>query len=391
MNNTMTNKIQLILLTLYFIMININFKFSSTIFGLLVLVWLFNKEEYRNNKEYKYILVSGVFVLADIFILLSHSINDLSLKVLEKDILYYAFMVLLVFIINSYEKVKAVCYGILISGLVVPLYTLYLNLNGNVRAGGIMDGNVNVFSTHLLILLPFVIFSGWYLRLNKYMKIISVVSSIAILYCLLQTGSRGALVSLCIGILIMSMILLRDRVKYLIFIIGGLISVIFFLWANDAIVISRFLENISLHSYENILRINIYTNSLEMFCDNWISGIGLGQYSNVYWQYMYDDIPARHFIHAHNWLLMYMAEGGIIGACALIIFLGWNYWFYYKNMLSDKEIISKIAMAALSMFIFISIYMLFEYTMNVTGIKRLFWCEIGLAYAIIKINQKFSV
>lgn len=387
----MTNKIQLILLTLYFIMININFKFSSTIFGLLVLVWLFNKEEYRNNKEYKYILVSGVFVLADIFILLSHSINDLSLKVLEKDILYYAFMVLLVFIINSYEKVKAVCYGILISGLVVPLYTLYLNLNGIVRAGGIMDGNVNVFSTHLLILLPFVIFSGWYLRLNKYMKIISAVSSITILYCLLQTGSRGALVSLCIGILIISMILLRDRVKYLIFIIGGLISTIFFLWANDAIVISRFLKNISLHSYENILRINIYTNSLEMFCDNWISGIGLGQYSNVYWQYMYDDIPAIHFIHAHNWLLMYMAEGGIIGACALIIFLGWNYWFYYKNVLSDKKIISKIAMAALSMFVFISIYMLFDYTINVTGIKRLFWSEIGLAYAIIKINQKFSV
>lgn len=387
----MTNKIQLILLTLYFIMININFKFSSTIFGLLVLVWLFNKEKYRNNKEYKYILVSGVFVLADIFILLSHSINDLSLKVLEKDILYYAFMVLLVFIINSYEKVKAVCYGILISGLVVPLYTLYLNLNGIVRAGGIMDGNVNVFSTHLLILLPFVIFSGWYLRRDKYMKIISAVSSITILYCLLQTGSRGALVSLCIGILIISMILLRDRVKYLIFIIGGLISTIFFLWANDAIVISRFLKNISLHSYENILRINIYTNSLEMFCDNWISGIGLGQYSNVYWQYMYDDIPAIHFIHAHNWLLMYMAEGGIIGACALIIFLGWNYWFYYKNVLSDKKIISKIAMAALSMFVFISIYMLFDYTINVTGIKRLFWSEIGLAYAIIKINQKFSV
>lgn len=385
----MTNKIQLILLTLYFIMININFKFSSTIFGLLVLVWLFNKEKNRNNKEYKYILVSGVFVLADIFILLSHSINDLSLKVLEKDILYYAFMLLLVFIINSYEKVKAVCYGILISGLVVPLYTLYLNLNGIVRAGGIMDGNVNVFSTHLLILLPFVIFSGWYLRRNKYMKIISAVSSIAILYCLLQTGSRGALVSLCIGLLIISMLLFKDRVKYLICIIGVLIGTIFFLWANDAIVISRFLKNISLHSYENILRINIYTNSLEMFCDNWISGIGLGQYSNVYWQYMYDDIPARHFIHAHNWLLMYMAEGGIIGACALIIFLGWNYWFYYKNMLSDKEIISKIAMAALSMFIFISIYMLFEYTMNVTGIKRLFWCEIGLAYAIIKIENSF--
>lgn len=387
----MTNKIQLILLTLYFIMININFKFSSTIFGLLVLVWLFNKEKNRNNKEYKYILVSGVFVLADIFILLSHSINDLSLKVLEKDILYYAFMLLLVFIINSYEKVKAVCYGILISGLVVPLYTLYLNLNGIVRAGGIMDGNVNVFSTHLLILLPFVIFSGWYLRRNKYMKIISAVSSIAILYCLLQTGSRGALVSLCIGLLIISMLLFKDRVKYLICIIGVLIGTIFFLWGNDAIVISRFLKNISLHSYENILRINIYTNSLEMFCDNWISGIGLGQYSNVYWQYMYNDIPARHFIHAHNWLLMYMAEGGIIGACALIIFLGWNYWFYYKNMLSDKEIISKIAMAALSMFIFISIYMLFDYTINVTGIKRLFWSEIGLAYAIIKINQKFSV
>lgn len=385
----MTNKIQLILLTLYFIMININFKFSSTIFGLLVLVWLFNKEKNRNNKEYKYILVSGVFVLADIFILFSHSINDLSLKVLEKDILYYAFMLLLVFIINSYEKVKAVCYGILISGLVVPLYTLYLNLNGIVRAGGIMDGNVNVFSTHLLILLPFVIFSGWYLRRNKYMKIISAVSSIAILYCLLQTGSRGALVSLCIGLLIISMLLFKDRVKYLICIIGVLIGTIFFLWANDAIVISRFLKNISLHSYENILRINIYTNSLEMFCDNWVSGIGLGQYSNVYWQYMYDDIPARHFIHAHNWLLMYMAEGGIIGACALIIFLGWNYWFYYKNLLSYKEIISKIAMAALSMFIFISIYMLFEYTMNVTGIKRLFWCEIGLAYAIIKIENSF--
>lgn len=385
----MINKIHLVLLTMYFIMININFKFSSTLFILLVVIWFLSKEKSTRLVSDKYILLCGILVLADIFILFLHPINNLSLKILEKDILYYVFMILLVCMINSYEKIKAVCYGILISGLIVPAYTIYLNFQGVVRAGGIMDGNVNVFSTHLLMLLPFVIFSGWYLKQNKYMFAGSFLSVIAILYCLLQTGSRGALVSLCIGFFVMAMILFRDKIKYLIYVLCSLMCIVFVLWISDAVVISRFMKNMSLHSYENILRINIYTNSLEMFCNNWIAGVGLGQYSNAYWQYMYDDIPARHFIHAHNWLLMYMAEGGMIGAIALMMFLVGNYWFYCKKLLSNTEIVRKIAIAALSMFVFVSIYMLFDYAMNVTGIIRLFWCEIGFAYAVVKIKHNF--
>lgn len=385
------NKIHLFLLAVYSIAINVNFKFCTTLFVLIVVISLILKRnnigDLRTGIDLKYLFFSGSIVFMDVILLLLHPIQDESIYIFRKDIQYYLMMLLIIFIINKYDEIKYICYGFLISGIVVPVYTIYLNLQGIVRAGGLMDSNVNVFSTQLLILLPMVMFSGWYIRENKYFKLVSMLSSILILYSLLQAASRGAFLTIIVGSAVMMVILFRNKLKALLYCGFILLSIMFFLWLSDAVLITRLLKNMSLNSYENILRINIYTNSIEMFLNNWFSGVGIGQYSSAYYFYMFNDNPIKQFYHAHNWLLMYMAEGGIIGASAFFVFCGGHYWFYYKKLINDDEIVSKAAMVALCIFVFVNIYMLFEYTMYVPGIKRLFFCELGFIYAVIKIND----
>lgn len=384
------NNVQLFLIISFFIAINVNFKFSSTLFGILFLFTFlqnkFNRKSFVfTGNDLKYILASGIIVFMDIILVLLHPVNDASLNILKKNLQYYIMMILLIYIVDSYEKIRYVCYGFLVSGFICPLYTIYLNLQGVIRAGGLMDGNVNVFSTHLLMLLPIVIFSGWYLRENKKLKYIAILECGLILYSLLQAASRGAFLSLFIGSFIMSLIIFNYRLKYLIYIVLSFLGAIIFLWATDAVLITRLIQNANLYSYENIIRINIYTNSWEMFLNNWLFGIGLGQYSNVYYQYMMDDNPVLHFSHAHNLVLMYMVECGIVGLIALFCFFMYQYYFYGKCLYSPDNKISSISRALLLILTFIILYMMVEYTFDVTGIKRVFWCIIGFAYSVTKV------
>lgn len=380
----------------FFVSIHID-KLCSIIFGILFMLSILR---YRYDSNYKlklgfdkidkkYILVSGAILLVDLILILIHGNYDSGFNTVKKDFHYYVFMVLLIYFINDKYQLMKIYQGLLVAGIIVPLYTIWLNLHGIKRAYGLISNNVNDYSTQLLIMLPIIMFSGWFLRKHKWCIITACVSTMGLLYAIIQAASRGAFLSLLLGILTMLLLFSKRRLWYSICFISTIFLLVVGLFLCDSLVIQRLLDNISISSHANMARMNIYTNSFKMFIDHWFSGVGIGNFRDIYWYYMSNDIPYQHFVHAHNWILMYMAEGGIIGLIGLVIFISWQYYFYGQMAFGSFEniVIRNIGKMMLCIFIFLNLYMMVEYTLYVSELKRIIWCTLALGYSTIKVNS----
>lgn len=140
---------------------------------------------------------------------------------------------------------------------------------------------------------------------------------------LFLTGCRGAYIGcmvIFIGIFAVSAKYLWKNYKnlYLSFIAGCFAlftSAVLFTASLRARVLSIFAMR---HDSSNSFRFNVYQSSLQMFKDNWLLGIGVGNknFREIYGLYMRTGFDA---LSAYNIFLETAVESGIF---ALIAFLG---------------------------------------------------------------------
>ena len=185
--------------------------------------------------------------------------------------------------------------------------------------------NPNLFGGYLVCGFPAVIGSVFYFINKKHFK--AAVGALAFtllgVFTIFQTGCRGAYLALmlilgCVFLLSAKFLWKTYKKLYVSFITGAMVlffGAITFVGALRHRFMSIFaMRNDSSNSF----RFNVYNSSFEMFKDNWLLGIGVGNknFREIYGLYMKTGFDA---LSAYNIYLETAVESGIF---ALIAFLG---------------------------------------------------------------------
>lgn len=185
--------------------------------------------------------------------------------------------------------------------------------------------NPNLYGGYLVGGLGVVIGSVFYFLNKKQFKrtAIAGVLSVLTIYAILQTGCRGAYLSMmlifgCV-FLLSAKFFWKTYKKIYLSIIGGAFALFVFAMTFVGALRHRFMSIFAMRNdSSNSFRFNVYHSSLEMFKDNWLLGIGVGNknFREIYGLYMKTGFDA---LSAYNIYLETAVESGIF---ALIAFLG---------------------------------------------------------------------
>lgn len=180
----------------------------------------------------------------------------------------------------------------------------------------IFGDNPNGIGAKASLAIVILINSGLKLDKTKKLRIIYLASSIPILSMLASTGSRGAFITLIVGLFIILMFQKYRTVKKVFFVAIG--SVLFYF------VVQYVLENETMNermasfveTREIGARESIWQDGIKIFRENILFGVGETGLS-AKMQAIYGSPRS-----VHNHFLYTLASGGILGLLLLIYFLG---------------------------------------------------------------------
>ena len=185
--------------------------------------------------------------------------------------------------------------------------------------------NPNLFGGYLVCGFPAVIGSVFYFINKKYFKaaIGALVFILLGVYTIFQTGCRGAYLALmlifgCV-FLLSAKFLWKTYKKLYVSFISGVMILFFGAITFVSALRHRFMSIFAMRNdSSNSFRFNVYHSAVEMFKDNWLLGIGVGNknFREIYGLYMKTGFDA---LSAYNIYLETAVESGIF---ALIAFLG---------------------------------------------------------------------
>ncbi len=154
------------------------------------------------------------------------------------------------------------------------------------------------------------------------------------LFAELLTFSRGGYIGMIAGIGA-TIILLWRYISFNKKIILGLTAgtmILFMLFSNQSIA-SRFLSSFDFSEGSNVERIKNWKQGWDMFSDNFLFGVGIGNYSIE----ISPTIEYRAPVYAHNLYLDIGAEMGIFALLVWLALIGITIWQLFKTGKKSKD------------------------------------------------------
>ncbi|MFH0891348.1 MAG: O-antigen ligase family protein [Candidatus Falkowbacteria bacterium] len=176
-----------------------------------------------------------------------------------------------------------------------------------------------------------------------------------LVFCILITAlfftfSRAAWAGLILGTLIifLSALIKKDlsTQKYLLKIVlaGGIMIFIFFNLFSD-LVLTRLSRDTRLEIKSNTERVVSLKSAREIISNNWIFGVGAGNYTH-YLHKMEPDLKAWDYQPVHNVFLLIWAEIGILGLVLFITALCVISYELWKRVKTSRDEVYKISLLA---------------------------------------------
>lgn len=185
--------------------------------------------------------------------------------------------------------------------------------------------NPNLFGGYLVAGFPTVLGSVFFFLNRKQFKyaIIPAIFTLVAIYAIFQTGCRGSYLALMLILgcvfLISAKFLWKTYKKLYVSFISSIVVLFMMAITFVGALRHRFMSIFAMRNdSSNSFRFNVYHSSLQMFKDNWLLGIGVGNknFREIYGLYMTTGFDA---LSAYNIYLETAVESGIF---ALIAFLG---------------------------------------------------------------------
>ena len=245
----------------------------------------------------------------------------------------------------------------------------------------------HMFSFYLGLLIP-IVFA--IVLVNKSDKFLSNNKSLYIIFAVmflveLFTFSRGGYLGMIAGISVV-IILLWRRISFNRKIILGLTSAIavIFLLTTSQSVINRFLSSFDFSEGSNTERIKNWSQGYEMFADNFLFGVGIGNYSLE----INPTIAYRTPVYAHNLYLDIGAEMGIFALIIwLILIIATIYQLYKASRNSGNEFLRIVSIGLIGSLVWFSVHSFFDTPIYSPTILAIFVVIISLAILVSNSKQ----
>ncbi|MBD5402718.1 hypothetical protein HDR58_07970 [bacterium] len=255
--------------------------------------------------------------------------------------------------------------------------------------------NPNLYGGYLVGGLSSIIGAVFYFLNRKMIKAagVSAIVMLISIYAILQTGCRGAYLSMmlivgCVFILSAKFFWKAYKKIYL-SVISSVIFVFFTAMMFVGALRHRFLSIFAMRNdSSNSFRFNVYHSAIEMFKDNWILGIGVGNknFREIYGLYMKTGFDA---LSAYNIYLETAVESGIF---ALLAFLGFLFTLSQnavKYILNSNNI-EKVIFVSVSIIAIWSIMFhgLVDTIYFRPQLQFMFWTFVAVISVLVSGNEK---
>lgn len=218
--------------------------------------------------------------------------------------------------------------------------------------GTLQPYNPNLFGGYLVAGLPACLGLTLWLLVKKYYKlaILFFVGTGAGILSLVFTGCRGAYVAFFAMTLAVLAISLKffwaNYKKIYLAVVGAGIALSTALILASTSLRARILSIFAMRQdSSNSFRFNVYQSSLQMFKDNWLLGIGVGNknFREIYGLYMKTGFDA---LSAYNIYLETAVESGIFALIAFLAYLGMQIFNAVKYILTSADAAKIVLMSA---------------------------------------------
>lgn len=199
------------------------------------------------------------------------------------------------------------------------------------------------------------------------------------------TFSRGGYIGLIAGIGVIIILLWRYINFNKKIILGSIIGIVvlFISFTNQSIV-SRFLSSFDFKEGSNTERIKNWNQGYEMFADNFLTGVGIGNYSI----YLHPTVEYRTPIYAHNLYLDIGAEMGVFALLVWIALIGVTIWQLFKTGRRTEDIfIRALSFGLIGSLIWFSMHSFFDTAIYSPTILSIFVIIISLSVIVIKAKE----
>lgn len=250
--------------------------------------------------------------------------------------MYLFIFYLICYKLNS-KQIKNVIIAFLSSSIIVSLIALYqviyINLLGNNidmdhRIASTLENPNNLGAYSILIIFTFLML--FFKSKNKNLRIISLIASLLLLFNIIVSQSRNALLALVAGILILTLFYNK---RYVLFSI--ILPIVLLIIPQTRV---RFLDIFDMS--QNSSRIKIWQLTEIMIKNkNQLFGIGYENYSIEYPRYVESNMTyfvreSLKPLHPHNALLKFQVELGVLGTILFLLFIFITIWSFYKFLIS---------------------------------------------------------
>lgn len=261
--------------------------------------------------------------------------------------------------------------------------------------GSLQPFNPNLYGGYLVGGLPVIIGAVFYFLNKKHYKFVitSLALTFATIYAIFQTGCRGAYMAMMLVFvacfIISAKFFWKKYKKIYTAIISTATMLFIFVITFINSVRLRFLSIFAMREdSSNSFRFNVYHSSLEMFRDNWLLGIGVGNknFREIYGLYMKTGFDA---LSSYNIYLETAVESGIFALIAFLTFLiKVSYDGIRKILTSDNNEIIIITSSCI-----ISIWAMMLHGMVDTvyfrpQIQFIFWTNMAILNTYIAENKE---
>ncbi len=255
--------------------------------------------------------------------------------------------------------------------------------------GSLKPYNPNLLGGYFVAGLPAIFAMGAYTFVKKAYNaaILWIILALITTIALVSTGCRGSYLALIamfgLMFLISAKFLWKTYKKIYLTIVGGVIALGTCAVLASASLRARVLSIFAMRSdSSNSFRFNVYQSSLQMFKDNYLLGIGVGNqnFREIYGLYMKTGFDA---LSTYNIYLEVAVESGIF---ALIAFLGFLLDALYKAFKfilksTDTQKIILISAAAISI-IGVMVHGMVDTVFFRPQIQFIFWSMIAVITAV---------
>lgn len=263
--------------------------------------------------------------------------------------------------------------------------------------GSLKPYNPNLFGGYLLASLPATLLGVVLPLMNKHYKTSLLCFCLLLLSftALLLTGCRGAYIGLFVEVIFLGYFIYKFlKSKYRKF---YTIGVSFVCFISTMIILSitslrtRIFSIFAMRNdSSNSFRFNVYNSCIEMFKDNWLLGIGVGNqnFREIYGLYMKTGFDA---LSAYNIYLEMAVESGIFSLIAFILFVSVNLYLAFKYINRRKNIKSIYLIIAVISILGILAHGIVDTVFFRPQIQLLFWIMIGVIRVITVPRGKYNV